>query len=130
MSEQTCTTNNGPASCSPATSSDPGCGCPSSTNAQVSPTPAKLEPKKSGIQSAVLLGVACLTSPCCVPLIVPIILGLLAGTPLAVWLTTHSGWLYGGLTLISAVSFFLAWRLMLQKTGADPLKVLRQKRTS
>jgi hypothetical protein len=130
MSEQTCTTTDGLATCRPATSTDPGCGCSSSTETQVSPTPAKFEPKTNSIQSVVLLGVACLTSPCCVPLIVPIILGLLAGTPLAVWLTAHSGWLYGGLTLISAVSFFLAWRLTLQKTGANPLKVLRQKRTS
>jgi predicted MFS family arabinose efflux permease len=54
-----------------------------------------------------------------VPLIAPIILGVLAGTPLAVWLTAHVGWLYGGLTLISAVSFLLAWRLMNQKSSSS-----------
>lgn len=54
--------------------------------------------------------VACFTSPCCTPLFVPIILALLAGTPVAVWLGQNAGWVYGGLTLISAISFVLALR--------------------
>jgi hypothetical protein len=114
MSEQTCTTTDGLAVCTPATSSDPGCGC-SSANQTKQPN---LEPQKpNAVVSAVLLGVACLTSPCCVPLIAPIILGLLAGTPLAFWFTSHMGWMYGGLTLISAISFLLLWRYAFQKSS-------------
>ena len=114
-SEQSCTTKDGLAACQPATSSDAGCGCSSSQKTKKS---NNLEPKKpNSVISAILLGVACLTSPCCVPLIAPIILGLLAGTPLALWFTSHMGWMYGGLTLISAIGFLLLWRYAFQKSS-------------
>ena len=51
-----------------------------------------------------MLGVACVTSPCCTPLFVPLGLALLAGTPAAVWLSANLGWVYGGLTLVSIIS--------------------------
>ena len=117
MSKQSCTTNDGLAACQPATSSDAGCDCSSSSKDQVLQAATKLDPKTKSIQSAILLGVACLTSPCCVPLIAPIILGLLSGTPLALWFTSHMGWMYGGLTLISAISFLLVWRYAFQKSS-------------
>ncbi len=53
------------------------------------------------------VGVARITSPCCTPIIVPIALALLAGTPVAVWLSANVGWVYGGLTLLSVVSLVL-----------------------
>jgi hypothetical protein len=40
---------------------------------------------------------------------------LIAGTPVAALLTAHIGWVYGGLTLISVVSFVLALRWLKQK---------------
>lgn len=64
------------------------------------------------MRSGVMFVVACFISPCCTPLIVPVILSLLAGTPIAVWLGQNIGWVYGGLTLLSAVSFVLAFRWM------------------
>ena len=54
--------------------------------------------------------VACFTNPCCTPLYVPLILSLLAGTPLALWMGQNIGWVYGILTLISLLSFVLALR--------------------
>ena len=75
------------------------------------------------IRSAVAFGVACIASPCCTPLIVPLGLALLAGTPVAVWLSANIGWVYGGLTLISIASFVLAYRWMGQKSdskGSEP----------
>jgi hypothetical protein len=60
--------------------------------------------------------VACVTSPCCTPLIVPLGIALLAGTPLALWLSAHLGWVYGGLTIVSAVSLVLGLRWMGQKS--------------
>lgn len=57
-----------------------------------------------------MLAVTCITSPCCTPLIVPIGLALLAGTPVAVWAGQNLGWVQGGLTLISALSLFVGWR--------------------
>jgi hypothetical protein len=58
----------------------------------------------------VMFGIACLTSPCCTPLIVPVILSLLAGSPLALWLGANVGWVYGGLTLLSVMSLVMALR--------------------
>jgi predicted MFS family arabinose efflux permease len=64
------------------------------------------------VRAAVMFGIACITSPCCTPLIVPLILALLAGSPAAVWLGQNVGWVYGGLTLISVVSLVLGLRWM------------------
>lgn len=87
-------------------------------------TPAGIAAEKSGaveqerqgvwkrVRGGLALGVACLASPCCTPLIVPVVLSLIAGTPLAVLLSQYIGWVYGGLTLFSVVSFALAWRWM------------------
>ena len=64
------------------------------------------------VRGGVMFGVACIASPCCTPLMVPVILSLLAGTPIAVLLGQNLGWVYGGLTLLSGVSFVLGWRWM------------------
>ena len=64
------------------------------------------------IRSAVAFGLACIASPCCTPLIVPLGLALLAGTPIAVWASANLGWVYGGLTLVSIGIFVLAYRWM------------------
>lgn len=72
------------------------------------------------IRSALAFGVACIASPCCTPLIVPLGLALLAGTPVAVWASANLGWVYGGLTLISIASFVLAYRWMGQKSASKP----------
>ena len=50
------------------------------------------------------------------PIFVPIALALLAGAPVAVWLSANVGWVYGGLTLLSIVSLVLGFRWMGQKT--------------
>lgn len=70
------------------------------------------------IRNVLMFGVACVTSPCCTPLIVPLGLGLLAGTPVAIWVSANVGWVYGGLTLISVLSFVLWFRWTGQKTDA------------
>lgn len=62
------------------------------------------------ILGGVMFTIACLASPCCTPLIVPLGLGLIAGTPVALWLGQNLGWVYGGLTLLSVISFVLAFR--------------------
>ena len=74
--------------------------------------PAKGETTVSGQKNrgAVLLGVGCVTSPCCTPLVVPLAISLLAGTPLAAFLAQYAGWVYAVLTLVSVVSLFLGVR--------------------
>ncbi len=58
-----------------------------------------------------LFALACAFSPCCTPIIVPIALALLAGSPLALWMGANLGWVYGLLTAVSVVSLALALRL-------------------
>jgi predicted MFS family arabinose efflux permease len=74
------------------------------------------------IRTGVMFGIACITSPCCTPLIVPLILALLAGTPVAVWLGQNIGWVYAGLTLISVVSLVLGLRWMKRKQSHSTSK--------
>lgn len=64
-----------------------------------------------------MLGVGCITSPCCSPLIVPLALSLANGTPVAIWLSHRIGWIYGALTIISFASFILAVRWMQSHRG-------------
>ncbi len=70
------------------------------------------------IRSGVMFGIACFTSPCCTPLIVPLGMALVAGTPVAAWLSAYLGWVYGGLTLVSLISFVIAFRWLMQRPEA------------
>lgn len=70
------------------------------------------------VRSGLLFGIACLTSPCCTPLIVPLVLAFLAGTPAALWLSARLGWVYGVLTIVSILSFVLGIRWTLKKQDA------------
>jgi hypothetical protein len=70
------------------------------------------EERGEKVRSAIAFTVACITSPCCTPLIVPVLISLAAGSPFALWLGANLGWVYGGLTLVSLLSFVLALRWM------------------
>lgn len=115
MSENCCrTTSEGHTFCvTPLSEKETGCGCASQPNDEVQAA-APSAPAAVGfwqkIRSGLMFGVACITSPCCTPLIVPLGLALIAGTPLAAWLTQYIGWVYGGLTLVSIISLVLGWR--------------------
>jgi hypothetical protein len=71
-------------------------------------------------RGGLMFAVACIASPCCTPLIVPLALALLAGTPVAAWLGHNLGWVYGGLTLLSVVSFVLACAGRIKNHDAPP----------
>jgi predicted MFS family arabinose efflux permease len=45
-----------------------------------------------------------------------LVIALLAGSPAALWLSQHLGWVYGGLTLLSFVSLGLGLRWLQQKS--------------
>jgi len=70
------------------------------------------------IRSGFMFVIACIASPCCTPIIVPIALALLAGSPVAIWATANIGWVYGGLTLLSVVSLVLGIRWMNQNRSS------------
>lgn len=125
MSENCCqTTEDGSAVCVVSDAGGEGeqpCSYP--TNQVIDPTSVRnlTSAHETGsrwrkIRGAVMFGVACVTSPCCTPLIVPILIALLAGTPAAVWMSQNLGLVFGGLTLLSAVSFVLGLRWMRQKS--------------
>jgi predicted MFS family arabinose efflux permease len=71
------------------------------------------------VRTGLMFGVACITSPCCTPIVVPIVLALLAGSPAAVWMGQNLGWVYGGLTLISVVSLVLGLRWMNRRSSTS-----------
>ena len=70
------------------------------------------------IRSGVMFGIVCIASPCCTPIIIPIVIALLAGTPVALWMSANLGWVYGGLTLLSIISLVLGVRWMRQKSNS------------
>ncbi|GEM_PF-1675641 len=74
---------------------------------------------KGQLKSIVMFIIACFTSPCCTPLIVPLVLTLIAGTPAALWLSQNLGWVYGVLTLISLISLMLALRWMGKRNASQ-----------
>ncbi len=74
------------------------------------------------IRGGAMFVIGCLLSPCCTPLFVPLALALLAGTPIALWASLNIGWIYGRLTLLSAVSFFLGWRWLSTKRTVAPTR--------
>jgi len=87
------------------------CGCKPHTDGHKSSfLEAESTNRRTKGRSGLLFIIACLASPCCTPLYVPLALVLLAGTPPAVWLSARIGWVYGGLTLVSVVSLVLAFR--------------------
>ncbi|GEM_PF-4478103 len=69
------------------------------------------------IRGGVMFVIACIASPCCTPLLIPVVLAVLAGTPAALWISSNLGWVFGGLTLLSVVSFVLAFRWMGKKAN-------------
>mgnify|MGYP000156236096 CR=1 FL=1 len=64
------------------------------------------------IRSGVMFAVSVITCPCHLPIVLPLALALLAGTPAAVWITQNVGWVYGGMTILFFVSLALGFRWM------------------
>ena len=70
------------------------------------------------IRSGAMFVVSFATCPCHLPITMPLVLVLLAGTPLAVWVTQHSGWVYAvmaGVFLLS-LALGLIWMRSSDKT--------------
>jgi hypothetical protein len=116
------------------------CACSASKPVLVSPSSLRVPQRNDGDQAAaapnadapsltlrsgLLVVVACLTSPCCTPLVVPLGMALLAGTPLAFWLTPHLGWIYTALTIVCVSSLILAFFFLRQRAG-HPSQLFKQ----
>lgn len=59
------------------------------------------------IRSSTMFVISFITCPCHLPITMPLALVLLAGTPLAVWITQYSGWVYGIMTGVFLLSLAL-----------------------
>ena len=70
------------------------------------------------IRSGVMFVVSFITCPCHLPLTLPPVLVLLAGTPAAVWITQNVSWVYGGMTILFLVSLAFGLRWMGQANAA------------
>lgn len=79
--------------------------------------------KKGNRRGILAFVVGCFTSPCCTPLILPLFLALLAGSPIALLISQNLGRVYGGLTLISIISFVLALRWMNKRKTSQPASI-------
>lgn len=58
-------------------------------------------------RSGVMLFISAVTCPCHLPIVLPIVLVILAGTPTALWITKHTGWIYGGTAIIFMLTLAL-----------------------
>ena len=65
------------------------------------------------IRSGVMFVLSAITCPCHLPIVLPLVLTLLAGTPVGMWITQNVGWRYGGMTIL----FFVSLALGLHWTG-------------
>jgi mercuric ion transport protein len=61
------------------------------------------------IRSGVMFVVAFVSCPCHLPITLPLILVLLAGTPAALWISQHVGWVYGILAGVFLLSLGLGF---------------------
>ena len=72
------------------------------------------------IRSRAIFVVALISCPCHLPVTLPLVLVLLAGTPAAFWLAQHIGWVYGMLAGIFLLSLTLGfvWMNSVNKDNA------------
>lgn len=66
------------------------------------------------IRSGVMFAASVITFPCHLPIVLPLVLALLVGTPTTVWITQNVGSVYGGTTFVFFVSLVLGFRWMSQ----------------
>ena len=61
------------------------------------------------VRSGVMFVVSAIICPCHLPITLPLVLAFLVGTPAAVWIAQHVGWVYGGMTLIFLLTLGLGF---------------------
>jgi len=60
-------------------------------------------------RSGIMFVISFISCPCHLPITIPFLLLILAGTPLAVWITQHGGWIYGVMTGVFILSLALGF---------------------
>lgn len=78
------------------------------------------------IRSGVMFAVSAITCPCHLPITLPLIIAVLAGTPAVLWIAQNKGWIYGGMTLIFFISLASGFRWISLPTDAECKPILRK----
>lgn len=83
------------------------------------------------IRSGVMFIISVITCPCHLPIVLPLALVLLAGTPTAVWISQHISWIFGAMTFVFLLSLALgfAWTSRSVGPACEPKPMLGIKST-
>lgn len=117
-STNTCCATDGAVCSVPQNGQPAACSCQSDAPRTIDHQPVKhvrlvnSASRWQNMRSGVMFAIACIASPCCTPLIVPAMIVLLGGTPIAVWMGHNLGLIYGVLTVLSIISLALVVRWM------------------
>lgn len=74
------------------------------------------------IRGGLIIVFSAITCPCHLPVVLPLLATLLAGTSAAILITKYTGWVYGVMTVLFALSLGLAlqWTNQPTATECDP----------
>lgn len=73
------------------------------------------------IRSSISGIIAFMSCPCHLPITIPIILSLTAGTGFGVWLANHQSFIIGATTVVFVLSLLLMFRWAMTPTPACPV---------
>ena len=71
------------------------------------------------IRGGLMIAFAVITCPCHLPIVVPLLAALFAGTPAAILIAKYTGWVYGVTTALFALTLGLALQWTNQPTAAE-----------
>jgi hypothetical protein len=60
------------------------------------------------IRGGLMIAFSAITCPCHLPVVLPLLSTFLAGTPAAILITKYTGWVYGVMTVLFALTLGLA----------------------
>jgi hypothetical protein len=71
------------------------------------------------ILGGMMIAFSAITCPCHLPVVLPLLAVLLAGTPAAVLIAKYTGWVYGVMTVLFALTLGLGFQWTNQPTAAE-----------
>ena len=74
------------------------------------------------IRGGLMVAFSVITCPCHLPIVLPLFAALFAGTPIAILIAKYTGWVYGVMTVLFALTLGLAlqWTNPPTATECDP----------
>jgi len=71
------------------------------------------------IRGGLMIAFSVISCPCHLPVVLPLLAALLAGTPAAILIAKYTGWVYGVMTVLFALTLGLALQWTNQPTAAE-----------